>query len=105
MGVVLDLVNCIPPVMHLVDVMTRATTSLHFVINESKEPMFIGNLQAYRFLLTGRKKVEEIYERLIVEATNSQLHATAPDGTAPDGIAPDGKVLNRKKKVMIDDRS
>ena len=46
--VVLDISSCVPPTRNLVNAMTRATTSLHFIVNSVQTPMLINELPTFR---------------------------------------------------------
>ena len=45
--VVLDISSCVPPTRNLVNAMTRATTSLHFIVNSVQTPMLINELPTF----------------------------------------------------------
>ena len=63
--IVLDVFTCFPPLKYLVDFMTRATTSLHFLVNTSTELTRIGGHPANQFQVCLTREVESKLRKLI----------------------------------------
>ena len=66
--VILDCASCWFPITHLLDSLTRATTSLHLLVNTSLEPVYINDLLSYRLEVCQPHDVESLVEEcLLVE--------------------------------------
>ena len=70
--IIMDVATCFPPMKYLVDVMTRATTCLHLVINTALKPIYIDSSPSFRFEVCLESNLESKVRALMADVPTLQ---------------------------------